>query len=282
MGKSFIHSLLTFSIRHSAAVICVTLVLSAFFAYFALRIEMSPDVETLLPEGEEVGRLMEQYGGGEVTGEFLVIAIKGEDLFDLATLSAFGEMIERIESIPEIQPGITPFNMLALARAGIQIKMVPLSPGRKAPQTEEELRLFEERIKNSPVARNLVISTDTTVLVAIFTCDKTFDYAGLMAKVQSVTSEYEDRLRIITSGSVPFLERTGIYLSRDLSTLLGLAAVIILLSFYLGFRSVRGILLPFLIVALGTVWCLGFMALVGFSLTIVTIVAYELGIPMLL
>jgi predicted RND superfamily exporter protein len=270
--KSFLYSIITFSIRHAVAVVCVSVALSAFFAYFAVNIRMSPDVETLLPENDEIGRLMKEYGGGELVGEFLVLAVKGEDLFQIATLSAFGEMLDRIESIPLVQPGITPFNMLALERAGKQIRMVPLSPDRKAPQTAEQLQLFKERITSSPIARNLVVSADGTVLVAIFTCEKTYDYAGLMDEVRAVTSEYDDQLNLIISGSVPFLERTGMYLSRDLTTLLGFAALIILLSYYLGFRAVRGIVLPFVVVALGTVWCLGFMSLLGFRLTIVTIV----------
>jgi predicted RND superfamily exporter protein len=270
--KPIVYAIVAFSVRHAVAVICAFLAISAFFAYFAVRLEMSPDVETLLPEGEKMERLMKEYGGGELPGESLVVAIRGNDLFELPTLTAFGEMLDRIETLPEIRPGITCFNMLGLERAGRQIRMMPLSPGREAPRTEEELRAFEERIRSSPIARNLVISQDATVLLAIFTCEKTLDYAGLMDRVRSITRDYEGKLDIIVSGSVPFLERTGIYLAHDLSTLLVLAALIILLSYYLGFRAFRGIVLPFVVVALGTVWCLGFMTLVGFSLTIVTIV----------
>lgn len=270
--KSLLHSIITFSIRHAVAVVCASVALSAFFAYFAANIKMSPDVETLLPEKDEIGRLMKEYGGGELVGEFLVLAVKGEDLFEIPTLSAFNEMLDRVGAIALIQPGITPFNMLVLERAGKQVKLVPLSPNGKAPRSAEQLRLFEERIRSSPIARNLVISADGTVLVAIFTCEKTYDYAGLMDDVRAATSEYDGQLDLIVSGSVPFLERTGMYLSRDLTTLLGFAALIILLSYYLGFRAVRGIVLPFVVVALGTVWCLGFMTLLGFRLTIVTIV----------
>lgn len=271
-SRSIIYTVIAFSIRHAVPVICGFLLLSALFVYFALKIKMSPDVETLLPKGEKVEELMRQLGGGEPVGEFLVVAVRGQELFTIGTLTAFGEMLDRIKAFEEIQQGITPFDMVVIGRTGKQIRMLPLAPGSTAPRTEEELRLFEDRIRNSPFARNLVISADATVLVAIFTCAKTLDYARLMDKIRSVTADYQGRLDIIISGSVPFLERTGIYLARDLSKLLGIAALIILLSYYLGFRAVRGVVLPFIVVALGTVWCLGFMALVGFSLTIVTVV----------
>ena len=96
MRKPLIHTLLTFAIRHSLAVICVTLALSGFFAYFALKVELSPDVETLLPEDEIVGLLMKKYGGGEIVGEFLVVAVESQDIFQLETLQEFGEMINRL------------------------------------------------------------------------------------------------------------------------------------------------------------------------------------------
>jgi len=52
----------------------------------------------------------------------------------------------------------------------------------------------------------------------------------------------------------------------------GLTALIILGFYFLSFRSVRGVVLPFLVVVLGTVWSMGFMALLGYSLTIVNII----------
>jgi predicted RND superfamily exporter protein len=272
MQKAIIRRLLEFSLKNSLAVISGTVLISLFFGYFASRIQLSPDVESLLPEDEEVASLMKKYGGGELPGEFLIIAVESDNLFELKTLSAFYALIKQIENIPEIQTSINPFNMAAFEQKGKRFEVVPLATGKRAPENSEELFTFERRIRSSPIARNLVISSDTTVLAAIFPCERTLDYAGLMAEVKAVSSAFEEKLRIYLSGSIPFLDRTGVYLSRDLSRLLGIAAVIILFSYYLGFRSVRGVLLPFLVVALGTLWCLGFMSLVGFSLSIITIV----------
>ena len=51
MRKTPLHKLLDLSINHSLPVLIITLALSVLFGYFAARIEMSPDVESLLPEG---------------------------------------------------------------------------------------------------------------------------------------------------------------------------------------------------------------------------------------
>ena len=272
MGRtSILHRIITASIRHAWLVVAAFVALTTFFAWSMTRIRMSPDVETLLPEGDSVGQLMEKYGGGADIGEVLVVAARGEDLFTLDQLAAFGRLTDSVEALDEVDPGITPFNMLAIERSGPQIRPVPLSPGRVAPTSSEDLAVFQARIRSSPLARNLVISGDGTVLLAIYTC-RTLDYAGLMDRVRGVVAENRGPLDVIISGSVPFLERTGVYLARDLSTLLGLAALIIVASYYLGFRSLRGVVLPLIVVAVGTVWCLGFMSLVGLSLTVVTIV----------
>jgi len=63
-----------------------------------------------------------------------------------------------------------------------------------------------------------------------------------------------------------------VYLSRDLLVLFAVGAAVILLFYFLSYRTLRGILLPFLVVLVGSVWSLGLMALLGFTLTLLNIV----------
>ena len=266
---TWIHSLLEFIRRHSLPVILLFALVTCGLGVALVSLEVDPDLESLLSEDEETIRLMRKYGGGETEHNYFVFAAESADPFRLEALAALSAAIESIEGLPEIEPGISPFNLITFSNDGGRLSLVPLSTDRQAPGTERELALFRKRITETPFAENLVISGDHTTLVSFFPVGRTDNYGRLMDRIEEILAALEPYYRTYTTGTIPFMKSTEAYLSRDLSRLLLLAALVILVSFYLGFRTARAVFLPLLIVLMGTVWCLGFMSLVGFPLTMI-------------
>ncbi len=252
--------------------ILATAAVTLLFGWLASRLRVNPEVESLVPENAAVRQLMNRYRQGGLSGEYLVVAVSAPDLFDLVKLQAYGRALDQLEALPELEPGITPFNLISFEKKATRLVAVPVSPERRAPQTPEELELFRRRLTATPYAANLVVSRDLTVLAAFFPAVKVRDFAGLMLRVRKITSPLEQYYRTVVSGSIPFVDRTGAYLSRDLVVLFAAGAVLILLFYYLAYRSLLGVLLPFLVVMLGSVWSLGLMSALGFSLTLLNIV----------
>lgn len=58
------------------------------------------------------------------------------------------------------------------------------------------------------------------------------------------------------------------FMQRDLSKLIPLVFFIVILTFYLNFRSLRGVILPTLTVALGAIWTMGLMGHLGFKMSL--------------
>jgi hypothetical protein len=267
-----IRRLLLFSSRHWILVIVLTAAATLAFGWFASRLRVNPDVESLIPENAAVRQLMNRYRQGAVSGEYLVVAVSAPDPFALDKLAAYDQALRRLEELPELEPGITPFNLISFEKKGTRLTAVPVAPGRRAPQDAEELELFRRRLASTPYAANLVVSRDLTVLAAFFPAKPVGDFAALMRQVRGITAALEGHYRLLLSGSIPFVERTGVYLSRDLVLLFAAGAGLILLFYFLAYRTLRGVLLPFLVVLLGTVWSMGLMSLLGFSLTLLNIV----------
>jgi predicted RND superfamily exporter protein len=267
-----IRRILQFSCRNSLLVILVTVLATLAFGYFASRLRVNPDVESLIPENAAVRQLMNRYRQGGLSGEYLVVAVSSPDCFELAKLGAYDEALRRLEQLPELEPGVTPFNLITFEKKATRLAAVPLAPERRAPRTPEELELFRRRLAGTPYAANLVVSRDLTVLAAFFPAAPIRDFASLMRRVREITAPLEGHYRVYLSGSIPFVDRTGFYLSRDLTVLFAAAAGLILLFYFLAYRTVRGVLLPFLVVLVGTAWSLGLMSALGFSLTLLNIV----------
>ncbi|UCF97118.1 MAG: MMPL family transporter, partial [Spirochaetaceae bacterium] len=268
-----INRLLHFVHDHSLAVIIAFGIVTLLFALAMLSIEVNPNLESLLPDdADEVITMMNQYGHGEVEENYLVIAVEADDPLTLPGLAAFARAIEKLEAFEEIKEGITPFNLLSFHKEGTRLSLQPMYTNGQHPQTEEELRVFKENLFATPFAVNLVVSRDQTVLLAFFPTEATEMYTELMAQIDRILADLKPYYRTHITGTIPFMHTTKTYLVRDLSTLLILAFVVMLVIFYLGFRGKRAVALPILVVGIGTIWCLGFMSLVGFNLTLMSVI----------
>ena len=267
-----IRRILQFSCRHWFLVIIATALATLAFGFLASGLRVNPDVESLIPENAAVRQLMNRYRQGGLSGEYLVVAVHSPEPFQLAGLAAFGEALDRLEELPELEPGVTPFNLVTFEKRATRLAAVPMSPERRAPRDPAELESFRRRLAATPYAANLVVSRDLTVLAAFFPAAPIKDFASLMGRVRQITAPLERHYRCYLSGSIPFVERTGVYLSRDLLVLFGAGAGLILLFYFLAYRTLRGVLLPALVVLVGTVWSLGLMSVLGFTLTLLNVV----------
>lgn len=274
--KPLIGAILQFTRRHSAAVIAATVLATLAFAASLLRLRVDPDVESLLTEVDRVAGGAAAPGSApaatEVTQNYFVLAVEAADPLLPEGLAAFSRALDQIAELPEMKPGITPFNMVGFARVGTRLGLQALSPSGRAPETAEELEQFKRNLLGTPSARNLVVSADGTTLVAFYPVLRAENYTHVMDRIDRIIAPLAPYYRTHVTGSIPFMRTTESYLSRDLSRLLLLAAGVILATFYVGFRSARAALLPLAIVLMGTLWCLGFMSLVGYPLSIMSVV----------
>ena len=270
VDQKLITNVLNFVRRHSLLVIVVSAIITAGFTAALLKIRVDPDLESLLPDDGEISEIMRKHGSANQN--YLVFAAESRNPYTLEGLAALETAIRELERLPEIQAGITPFNFLTFTKKGARLGIEPLAPGGRAPQSEEELDHFRENIGQTPLAENLVISPDRTTLVSLFPVDNTDNYTELMGRIEQILVSLDPYFRTHTTGTIPFMKTTEAYLSRDLSRLLLLAVAVILVIFFLGFRAKRAVLLPLLTVLMGTVWCFGFMALVGFPVSMISVV----------
>jgi hydrophobe/amphiphile efflux-3 (HAE3) family protein len=273
MREALIDRILKFIERRSLFVILATLLISLVMGWFAFRVRMTPDVISLVPADEKANRLMQEYGQGRVQPEYLLVAAEAEEIFDLQKLAAFARAVERIEALPAMRPGVTPFNLMTLEKDGARLKIVTAGPGGGPPDTPESLRLFRERLRTSPLARNLVLSADGTTLAAFFPTGEIADYTKFVENLREVLAELENEFpRVYAYGPMLYEEVSHRYLTRDLPKLLALAGIFIILVYYLGFRSRRALLLPLLVVAVGTLWTIGFMSMAGYAISVISII----------
>jgi predicted RND superfamily exporter protein len=266
---------LTFATRHPWPVLAVTAAVTALSVFGATRLALDTDLTGLLPADAEVNRTIERYAGDAAGSRLLVLAVEGDSLFEPATLAGFSAALEEVAALPGVTGVVTPFNLPAFQRtADGRLQLVTLAPERVAPSDAAGIAAFRSRLAVTRYARNLVASTDGTLLAAFAQVGPDADAAALMAGVRSALRSAErPGVSVRVTGLTALDERTAFYLSRDMVRLLALAGIVVLIFYYVGFRSKRAVFLSFGVVLLGTVWSVGLMGLAGIRLSLISIVA---------
>ncbi|PKL18835.1 MAG: hypothetical protein CVV49_04010 [Spirochaetae bacterium HGW-Spirochaetae-5] len=141
---------------------------------------------------------------------------------------------------------------------------------RILPSSENDFKLFKERLRKNPAFRGALYTDDAAgnitdfALVVKFTNTK--DHDQVTREVSKIINSYSGLNSIIQG--VPVINKyLSDYMHRDLVNFLPPIFVVILIVFFLNFRSARGVFLPLVTLILSDIWVIGLMGHLGFKLT---------------
>jgi predicted RND superfamily exporter protein len=252
------------------AVIVLLLGVSLFLGsrISALKIDSDPDLwaPQAHPYVKTTNTLEKVFGGRNVT--IVGITPVNGDVYQPAVLAK----IERIQRGIENLPQAIKHNVVSLAARKVKsIKssddgMEVRSMMEKVPQTPEEIAALKDAVAHMPVYINSLVSPDgkTAAIIADFRTDKSHpSFTAMLAEVRNIVEKERDPTVEIHLGGLP---THGYWLEHHMKKMplyFGAALLIILAIQFLSFRSLQGMLLPFVTSILSVIWALGLMGLVG-------------------
>ena len=119
------------------------------------------------------------------------------------------------------------------------------------------------------LGRHLVSDDGTTALILVRIA-RTASQSVVAGQVDSIVTHHEGPERIYTIGDHTLAEEVDDGIEADLRTLLPIALVLIVVGFYVCFRTLLGVVLPLLVILGSIVWTLGLMGYLGFRVNVVT------------
>jgi len=262
--------ILEFSIRHSLLIIIVTFVFTAIMGYAASKIQLNPNIEALMPENEKLNALIEKYDPDNKEKNLFLMALEVKGELSIEALQIYEEVIGEIN---ELTGGFSSsvFTAVTFRKKGGRLAPIPLFPSKRAPQNEEEFDIYKENLK-SDLFSNEIFFTDNGNTYNTLFFHPPMSESEIVLPYYEIIKKLDPYFKTYSSGTVFLTHNSGIYLSKDLFTLLTLSLIAILILYYVGFRSKRALFLPMTIVVFGSVWALGLMGILGFEITMVSIV----------
>lgn len=206
---------------------------------------------------------------GEYPDEYTVL-FTSDLLYEQEVLDLIESVKNDISSLDFVGPCLSAFDFVTAERVGSRIAVVPMSPVNAGENWDSEsAEIFRTRLENDKVARGYLYSDDCNSILLYW---RTTHYtAEELELLNAMVDPLRDYGRVCINGGGVIADRVSYYISRDLGVLLVLCFIIILITYYLSFRSKRSVLVPASMSLMGIVWTLGTMALMGYKMTIISI-----------
>ncbi|MBI9097793.1 MAG: MMPL family transporter, partial [Spirochaetaceae bacterium] len=262
--------ILEFTLRHSRQVILVTIIATGLMVYTASTIKMNPEIDALMPENKRLNDLIEKYDPENQEKNLFLLALEVKGELSVEGLQRYEQVIDEIN---DLTGGFSNsiFSAVTFSKKGRRLAPAPLLPNKRAPQTADELLLFKENLKNDLFSKDVFFANEGKSFNTLFFHPK-LSPESIMESYKEIIQKLDPFFITHSTGTIFLNHQSSIYLSQDLFKLLLLSLVAILIFYYIGFRSKRALFLPILIVLMGTIWSLGFMGLLGYEITMISIV----------
>jgi predicted RND superfamily exporter protein len=265
--KKFFEAIISFP----RLTILATLLLTVFFALQLKKVRLETDMSVYLPDDHPAIIYEELIGEIFNYQESLVIAIfnDGPDgIFNPQTLAKIKRMSEALAASRHViayrdedVKSISTMDNIVGTEQGIDV--VPLM--EEVPTTAAELEQLKRNIYGNEMFVGWLVSDDGTAATIMAKVDDAHETQILAYREarQLIAREQGGGDRIYLAGN-PALEATFVdYITANTKRMLPIIITVIIAMLYILFGSVRGVVLPLLVVLASAVWCMGFMGMLG-------------------
>jgi len=259
----------------------IIFILTAFFAYQLPDLKINNEVDIFLPNDHPsrvANRKMEDIYGGSET---MVIAIdaKKSTILDQENIKLISELTEKLENIKDVDDVKSLSNADYIDGTAEGLEVAPLA--KEIPKNSQEISEIKRKLISWDIYKGNLYSNDFKASQIMIKLKAGVDIKAkedVYFKIKDILKGYkQDDLKFYIAGSPAVTVLLGENMQSDLKRLIPFVILVVLISLYLSFRNLGGVVLPIMTVLISTVWALGIMAIFGINLTMVSTV-----IPVLL
>ncbi len=264
-----------FVLRHNFLVLLAILTLTIASLFLLPSLSFNSEYINLLPPKPEHAVLCEQVLGitSNTPGD-LYCLFEGEHIFEKDALIELSRTLDKLDELSSLKAPLSPFSFVTVQKKGTRLATLPLSPVKKGESwTDADALEFKRRLQADDIASGLLSTKEgNAILFQISLQEKRNDQAAIHQQIEALLHPLSAYGQVSFVGTPLFEDRVLFYLSNDLQILLSLCLLVIVLLFFLAFRSIRAVLLPFSLSLIALIWTLACMALLQYELTVVNVI----------
>ncbi|MFC2108873.1 RND family transporter [Candidatus Bipolaricaulota bacterium] len=267
--------LIRFAVDHPVWTILATLVLAVGFAFPIQYLKQETDFREFLDDDDPIIVLMDE--AEETYGKswgIMVMLFNENDIFNDTTLSKIEQMTDEFKAIPGIKSVTTPLNSQTIIGTETSISVSKAAPGGVAPSTPEDMAIFQSRVLEDENLVGGVISASGQAALINIELEVGADEYGLTPEIVSIVNANQgDGDELFVYGDAYFDTIMAEEMEADTTLLFPLAILVMVALLFVSFVTIRGILLPIIVVLLSVTVAMGAMVLLGFPMTTMSFIA---------
>jgi len=261
-----------FVVRNRRAIIIVFLAVTLFFAIWIPRLQVNSDLVSYLPKDDPAVSLFHSLGERFGQNDLVLAALQADDVFSTKTLKDLARLTEMFQAVDGVTGVMSLTNMMDIRPAsdgGIEIGT--LVDPYNLPSTPSEARDLRAYVLGKERYRNSIVSGDGRTALIICRTRSDADSASLVQQLRAAAAAAGIPEGTLHFGGNPLLvSELGAIIFHDFRILIPIVIALIVITLFLTFRTIRGVLIPLASVSMSTIWLVGFMGLAGVSLTLIS------------
>lgn len=254
-------------IRYRGIIVTISIALTVLAALMLPRLEISSSLDQYVPEHLENKTYLKELNEIFGSSEMILVMLHTGDVVDPGTLDRLRAMGSDLAALEGIDRVISPFDAREISNEDGFMLMEPFLDD--VPVSHAGREQLKGRIRNNKMASRFFADDFSLVSMILIKDADTPD--TIVEEIENIIREHPGREEVLLGG-LPFITYSikG-NIRRDMSLLVPLALILMVAMLYSFFREWRGVILPFIIVAMSIIMSFGLMALLGWKISLITI-----------
>jgi len=258
-----------FIIKYNRFIIIVCILIGLVFAFLIPFSKTDPEIRNYVPSTMESRLLTDKIENEFGIQDIVMIIFSDSTILTQENLNRIKEIDRDISKLTGVTGRISPFTVRTIASAEGMMTADPLI--RRIPSDPEGFARLKEDILNNRFARDIVISSDMTSASITATINKAEAETVTLHKIDSIITSHPGNAELLTGG-LPYIRQHIMKdVNRDALVLVPIALILMLLVLKVNLYDWRSVLMPFSVVLLSTAICTGMIPLIGWKLSIISL-----------
>lgn len=269
------HKVAAFILKFRVALLVALLAATAFMGYMATKVELSYQYADAIPRDNpkylEYQQFRQKFGED---GNMMVIGVQRKDFFEKEFFTKYAELVatlEKADAVDNILSVPGSINIVKDTATG-KLKTTKLAELIGVENTDS----FKKAFLTLPFYKNLLYNPNTDAYMMALSINKSVINSKkrqvVIRNIVEITEKFskENKVEVHYSG-LPYIRASVMTMIKGemrLFLILSFALTAVILMLF--FRSVVAVLSSMVMVAIGVVWSLGTIALLGYEITLLT------------
>ncbi len=269
------HSVAAFIIKFRIALLILLLAATAFMGYHASKVQLSYEFTNAIPTDNpkyiDYQTFRKQFGED---GNLMVIGIKTDKFFEQGFFNDYAALVHQLEKVKAVENVLSIPGAVNLVKDTVtgQLKVVKLVPDNGAANVADVKAAFY----NLPFYRGFLYNADSNAYLMALRIDKQVlnskNRKDVVNEIVALSDAFGKKYNTDMHYSGLPLIRTmmAAQVQSEMRLFLIMSFILTAVILALFFRSFAVVLASMLVVAVGVVWSLGTIVLLGYKITLLT------------